>query len=179
MKIIITTLLIIFLPALNIVAQSVNIPEGVNYQTISNEKNEEAKNLIKKELSNPNYVLFDKILYCGPNIWSRYKKYPEISKIEKGNIVFKVPQADGSIIEKQGKAIQSKNDFKIWWKQVIDDFARAKYTIRKLKYEELQYHWQIIFYDIEEPIFTIENEKRQLIIDLNNKLKIIFIEEFK
>jgi hypothetical protein len=42
---------------------------------------------------------------------------------------------------------------------------------------ELKYYWSIIFFDIEEPIFLLENENIKLVIDINSSLKIDFVEK--
>jgi len=171
---------VVLLVALNnSVAQVVDVPAWVKYQVAIKEKKQKIRRLIERELSLPTYVLFEKMLLCGPNILDRYKKYPETSKIEKGDIIFEVPQADGSIAKKHGKAIQSHSDFQVWWKQVINDFKGNTYTIRKLNYEELQFYWNIIFFDIEEPIFIIENKSCKIIMDLDKDLRIRFIEEYR
>ncbi len=93
-----------------------------------------------------------------------------------GNITFKVPQSNGSTIDMTGKLIQTYEDFKILWTQIVSDLKEENFVIRKIKETELKYFWSIIFYDIDEPLFVIDNQKIRLIIDLNDRLKVLFIE---
>lgn len=158
--------------------KDINIPKGVVYKKNFDFINNKAIEVIKKELNSPDYSLFEDMVYCGPNIWNRYKNNSNISKIEKGNITFEIPQSDNSIVKKEGKLIQTKEDFKIFWDEVIKSIKNTDYKIRKLNYNELQYFWYICFYDINEPIFVIENDKMKLIIDFNDKIKILFLEEY-
>lgn len=154
----------------------VAIPDGVVYKKTTNAINEQAKKAILNELKNSTYTFFDKLLYCGPNFWDHYKSNPKIGAIEKGNIDFQVPQPDGKIIIKNGKLIQNKDDYRIIWEQIVKDFNSPNLTIRKLNTDELKYYWSIIFFDIEEPIFVIENTKLKIILDLNEKSNLLFIE---
>ena len=157
-------------------AQQIDIPEGVKYQKASDEINNKALELIKQEISNPTYALFEDVLYCGPQLWDRFVLVPKMSVIVKGNIKFKVPE-NGLLIEKMGKLIQNQKEFVLVWDQVVHDFKGTDYKIRKLTSTELQYFWAIIFYDIEEPLFIVENDKYSLIIDFSQtKLKLLFIE---
>jgi hypothetical protein len=163
-------------------AQTVDVPKGVIYKYASDKINNQSKEIIKKELSNKTtYAFFDKLVYCGPNLWQRYKNVPSVSKIENGNLELKVPQYDstGKVTEERtmiGKLIQDKEDFKILWNQIIKDFEKTTYQIRKLNSKELSYYWAIIFYDIEEPIYVVDNGKYKLLIDVTNDMKLLWID---
>lgn len=153
------------------------IPNGVVYNKASESINKKANTIIKSEISNPTYSMFDKLLYCGPNFWKNYKNTLDISGIEAGNIKFQVPQSDGSVIEMDGKLIQSQSDFETIWNQISKDFKKTNYKIRKLTSNELSYYWSIIFFDINEPIYVIENKNNKIILDFyEGKMKIAFIE---
>lgn len=150
----------------------VQIPEGVAYKKTDEATNLRAKSLLLQELTKPEYTLFDKYIYCGPNLWDKFQKLP----IKKGNILFQVPQADGSVLQKKGKLIQTNEDYKIFWDHLVAELKKENITIRKIGKEELKYFWGIIFYDIVEPIFVVECNKTKIIIDLDGKYKIIMIE---
>ncbi len=156
---------------------SLIIPKGVNYSTAEAKVNQEAIKAIQNELNAPSYLLFDDMLYMGPNLWERYGKLKEISKIDKGNIIFKVPQTDGSLTDMSGKLIQNIDDFKIVWNQIIKDFASSPSKLRKLNTDELNYYWSIIFFDITEPIYIIENDDLKLVLDLRSEMTLLFVEE--
>lgn len=159
-----------------VISQSMDIPESIKYKEADELTNTKAIEKIKTELEEPDYSTFKKILYCGPGLWDRYILMPDIGSIPKGNITFKVPY-NGTFIDKNGKLIQSSNDFRMIWNQLIEDFNNSDFTIRKPSADELRMFWSIIFYDIEEPIFVIENSNYKVIIDLDSKLKFQFIDQ--
>ncbi len=169
-----------FILAVNTYGQEdkVNVPDGVTYKTNFDFINKEAKEALEKELKNPTYSLFEGMLYCGPNLWDRYKSLPGTSKIEKGNIDFRISQANGDIKIRKGKLIQNIDDFKILWTQIVKDLNKTKFNIRKLNSEELKYYWSIISFDIEEPIYIAGNKNTKIIFDIySNNIKLLFIEE--
>ncbi len=110
------------------------------------------------------------------NFWAKYKNDSLIGKITKGNIDFHVPMPNGNTTIKKGKLIQDYNDFRIVWNQICKDFSSPETKIRKPNSSELAQYWSIIFFDIEEPVFIIENEGVNLIIDLDKNYKLMFIE---
>jgi hypothetical protein len=59
--------------------------------------------------------------------------------------------------------------------QVISDLKEDNYQIKILNQAELKYFWNIIFYNIEEPLFIIESPKIKFICDFLGNDK-IFIE---
>lgn len=160
----------------SLVSMTIFSQEPVTYQNVSDEINSKIYDLIKSELFNPKYDTFKSKLYCGPNLWKRYSSIENISKIEKGDIEFLIPNGSEQLKEK-GKLIQKRDDFKIIWNQVIKDFDNTRVNIRKLNLQEIDYYWSIIFFDIEEPIFLIENENHKIIVDFFKDGKIFFIEE--
>lgn len=152
------------------------IPKGIVYKPCSDSINIFAKAILTKELNNPSYTIYDQLLYCGPNFWAKYKNDSLIGKITKGNIDFHVPMPNGNTSIKKGKLIQDYNDFRIVWNQICKDFSSPETKIRKPNSSELAQYWSIIFFDIEEPVFIIENKGINLIIDLDQNSKIYFIE---
>ncbi len=176
MKHIISLLLILNLTSIGFSQKNDSIPKGIVYKKKSDTINEQAKKILINELKSPSFSLFDKLLYCGPNFWEHYKNDPKIKSIEKGNIDFQVPQPNGITIIKKGKLIQSTEDFTTIWNQISKDFFSPNLTIRKLNLTELKYYWSIIFFDIEEPIFVIESNQKQIIIDFSKNYNIQFIE---
>lgn len=152
-----------------------NIPEGINYKFGSSQLLKQAKETLKQELKNPDYVLFEKYVYCGPKLWKIYSKISLLNSIQKGNITFRVFE-NGQYVNKKGKLIQTQSDFKKIWDQIIIDFNTTDLLIRKLQPNELTQFWAIISYDIVEPIYVLEGKEFNLIIDLSEKIKILFVE---
>jgi len=168
-------ILTILFVSINTFAQSDSIPEHVVYKKNLDVVNNKAKEAILQEIEKPSYSLFKDNLYCGPFFWHKYNHLP----IEKGDITFMIPQPQGPDKIAYGKLIQNPKDFKTMWDAIVKDLKDTKYKIRKLNPEELSYYWSIIFFDIEEPLYIIENKKHKLIIDFDpNTLdpKVLFIE---
>ena len=163
-------------------AQKIEVPKGINYKFCSERNNEKAKALLTKQFTDPDYSFFSGMLIIGPRLWVRYKEIPAIRDITAGNTSFHVP-----IIDKKGKKdtqiltgklVQTRDDFKKVWGQVVTDFKGANITFRKLTPTELNYYWSIISFDIEEPLFIAEGGKYKLLINLQPKdLKIMWLDE--
>ena len=157
---------------------------GIIYKPCSEDLNIKAKELFQAEITSPKYLLFDKMLYIGPILWSRLKKDSTINKISGGNLQLLTPFYDdkGKLVEEkiiQGKLIQSKEDYKIIWNYIIKELAQAPVSYRKLSSKELSYYWAIIFFDIEEPIFIVENSKIKLLVDMKSDLNLLWLDETK
>jgi hypothetical protein len=76
------------------------------------------------------------------------------------------------------KLIQRKSDFVMIWNQLINDISTETVNIRKLSTKEIRYYWSVIFYDIEEPVFALENRNHKILIQLtSDKFKIFWIDE--
>ncbi len=176
---------ILFIPLSNkLFAQPVRIPKGVNYKFASDSINNAAKKIITLELADPkNYSLFDKLLYIGPQLWSRYQKIPSLNNIPGGNTQINIPQYDkqGNVVGQKSasaKLIQNTSDFKLLWDQLIQELSTDTVNIRKLTSKEIEYYWAVIFYDIEEPVFTIENKKIKILMQLTSgQFRLFWIDE--
>jgi hypothetical protein len=167
-----------------IAQDSLVIPKGVVYKKAGDELNNEIKELFLKELSatTVTYSLFKGVVFCGPQLWQRYKKNEKIAAIQQGNVTFHVPLFDdaGKVTKTvllEGKLIQQTNDFKLIWDEIIKDFSTSPVKIRKLTPRELSYYWSIISFDIQEPIFVAENNSYKIILDSGGQKKLIFMEQ--
>ena len=170
---------IFWLISVNCLAQdTVAIPKGIVYKKASTIINDKAKNLIIKELTVAGaYELFDSTLIIGPSLWDRYSKIKKIAAIKGGNITLKVTSFDSkshkSLTELvAAKLIQRKSDYAIVVDQVIKEINKNPLNFRKLNEIDLHYYWSMTFFDIEEPIFIVEVNRRKFLIDIdNNKIK--------
>ena len=166
-------------------SEKVDIPNGVVYKYCTDSINKKAEETIRKELSSGcTYSFCEKTLYCGPLLWKRYKNIPGVGDIKAGNMTIKVPQYDKKGKVKgfenlNGKLIQSHEDFITFWKQVMKDFEGSEITVRKLNHQELVYYWAIIFFDVEEPIFAVENSTHIFLFDMDKNGKLEWIEQLK
>lgn len=178
-KLIIFTFLFVGVSNKSFSQDTMNIPNGIVYKKTTEEINKKAEDIIRNELnsSTTTYELFDKIMYIGPILWKRYQNISAINKIQGGNVQFKVPTNNTTIIM-SGKLIQTSNDYKTVWNQVLKDVNGAKLIFRKLNTVELKYYWAIIFYDIEEPVFIVETGKYKFLIQLlKNNFNLLWLDE--
>lgn len=182
MKIRLTLLLGVI--CLKCLGQGLEIPQGIVYKKTTDSVNNLAKNILAKELSNRHSILlFDKRMYVGPHLWNRYKKMAVFKTFSGGNIQLKIPTLDSlgnksqeDIVE--GKLVQSQNDFLLVWQEIVNHFSEASYVIRHLTKRELLYYWSTIFYDIEEPVFIVENNSLRLLVQFTpDRLKLFWIDE--
>ncbi|MCR6722093.1 MAG: hypothetical protein NVV59_17805 [Chitinophagaceae bacterium] len=164
-------------------AQTVLVPEGVVYKPTSDVNNEKAKLILTEAISNnkPD-SLFNGICYIGPILWRRYQKIDSLNVIKGGNIQFNVPiqnESNGitTTHKMSGKLIQTSNDFKKIWTQVFADLT-GSLTFRKLSPSQLRYYWAVIFYDIQEPVFIVDNGTTKLLLQIVPRTyKILWIDE--
>jgi hypothetical protein len=154
----------------------IKIPNGIVYIKSSTDTNQYVLNILKKEINNPEYKLFDNHLYCGPNLWSTYKTLNQFSRIKGGDLYFQIPQNDGTTKNSKGKIIQNNDDFKLFWNQIISDLKEENWIVRPLLENEMLYYWSIISFNISEPIFIIESKESKFIVDLSKNGHLLFIE---
>ena len=114
------------------------------------------------------------ITFIGPTLWSRIKNEKTLSKIKGGDIIIKGVDKKNPT----GKATSNKDDFKLVWDYIRDEIGQNKFSFRKLNYDELNYYWYIISFDIEEPLFIVYTDKHNYLINLDPKeLKITWLDE--
>lgn len=165
-------------------SQDVVIPAGVTYKKADDKLNKKAQELMTAELQGePDYKIFSGSLIIGPSLWARYVKIDELKNIKAGNVTYEVPILDekGNIKNTQkatGKLIQTKDDYVLLWRYLREDFKGTKLKYRKLTPSEISYYWSMISFDIEEPIFAIDNGKYILLVNFTPKdMKIFWIDQ--
>lgn len=169
-------ILIIFFIALNSMSfYAQELPDYIVYNKGFQKDSFRIKNLLKDVLQSKKSrtLIFDKILYIGPYLWAELRSMKS-SKIEKGNITFKIPNQKEDIL-KDGKLIQTKEDFKI----LLEDLRILlgdNYKIGNLNKNDFAYYWSIIFFDISDPIFLLTGNSHRIIFDFDENSKLLFLE---
>lgn len=120
--------------------EQITIPKGVVYNYCSNEKNEEAKQLIINSLKQDhNYEILQNNLMIGHLLWKRFKDVEILKTIENGKVVFRIDN-----LEVEGKMCNDIEDSKKIWdelkKEVTDSFKIRKANVPELKYYGQQFH---------------------------------------
>ena len=165
-------------------AQDIVVPAGVKYKKADDKLNTKAQELVTSELQGEaTYEIFSGSLFIGPRLWSRYVKIQDLKNIKAGNVTYYIPQFDEKGKAKgtekaTGKLIQTKEDYKLLWRYIRADFKGVNLKCRKLTPIEMSYYWSIISFDIEEPIFVVDNGKYKLLVNFTpEEMKIFWIEE--
>lgn len=55
-------------------------------------------------------------------------------------------------------------------------YAGGEVTVRKLNDQELDWYWSCISWDIEEPVFVLENAEHRVLIDFAEDGTIFYVE---
>lgn len=171
--------ILIFILALTanfVVAQNIEkitIPRGVVYNYCENSIIEEAKKIIRENLTNPNdYSLLQANLIVGPTLWKTLKNVENLQVVGK-DVVFHVDD-----LELSGKMCQDINDTKKIWNEFKKDVS-TNFKIRKANQNELTYYWSVIPFDIDEPLLIVETENHNYILNvLPKELKLMWLDEF-
>lgn len=154
--------------------EKIKVPDRVVYKYCKPKILESAKALVVKELSDQSEnLLTDKILFVGPVLWSRFGTIDTLAKIEGGNLVLMVDDK-----KLTGKLTQNINDSRLIWEQIKLEVSGFEYTLRKATYDELEYYWSVISFDIEEPLIILETSEHKYILNMSpDTLKLIWIDE--
>jgi RNAse (barnase) inhibitor barstar len=155
------------------ITEEINVPKGIVYNYCDPKVLEKAKDLVYESITDSTkYLVSDKILIVGPQLWTRFKDIPRLSEIEGGRTVFHVGKED-----KIGKVTQRLEDAKKVWDEFRKDI-KGKFTIRKANEDELKYYWSVISFDIDEPLLIVETKEHNYILNLIKKdLKLMWLDE--
>ncbi len=114
----------------------------------------------------------DKSLIIGPTLWNRFQNIESLKGIP-GNVVFHIDD-----MKVDGKMSQDLDDSKKIWNEVKKEIS-GDYKIRKANEDELKYYWSTISFDIEEPLFVLQTEHHNYILNfLKTNMKLLWIDEF-
>ena len=152
--------------------EQIKTPQGIVYNYCSNKINNEAKKLIINSLSKrDNYSMLQANLMIGPQLWKRFKNIESLKAIKK-RVVFHIDN-----LEVEGKMCQNIEESKKVWDELKNEGIK-NYKIRKANEEELKYYWSTISFDIDEPLFVLETQNHNYILNFTKKdLKLFWIDE--
>jgi hypothetical protein len=154
--------------------EKIKIPQGVVYNYCTDDLNNEAIKNIKSSLEQKdNYSIIQANLTIGNQLWSRFRNIETLKAIKTGkNVIFHIDN-----IEVDGKMYHNTEDSKLVWNELRKEITE-NYVIRKANEVELKYYWSTIAFDIEEPLFILETQKHNYILNLSkNDLKLFWLDE--
>ncbi|MDR4893474.1 MULTISPECIES: hypothetical protein [unclassified Chryseobacterium] len=174
MKIKILLLLLFIVNAVKAqITEKITIPSGVVYLYADDKTNEKAKKMLTESLTNTlNNDLLGKNLIIGPTLWKRFKNIESLKTIPD-SLIFHIDD-----MEIEGKMAKKLDDSKKIWNEFKKEVS-GNYKIRKANEDELKYYWSTISFDIQEPLFILQTENHEYIVNfLKEKLKLFWLDEF-
>ena len=73
---------------------------------------------------------------------------------------------------------QDKAGFKKIWDHIRSEVGGSEFKLRKLTFNEIDYYWTVISFDIEEPLLVVETNNHRYILNLSPKdLKLLWLDE--
>lgn len=153
----------------------INVPKRVVYNYCENAIINKVKEDVKKSVLDyhDDSIIAD-TLFIGPILWHEFKSNSivNVQDLTTVRLIIDDIKIEGQMSEK--KAIS-----KIIWDEFRKMISQNEFTIRKANYNELEYYWTIISWDIDEPLLVLEVNNRNFILDFKkSSYKLFWIDEF-
>jgi hypothetical protein len=177
-----------------LLSQTPDVPEHVVYKKASGEVNRRALDMLSSrpllagERAYASDQVFSDKLICGPGLWPKIKDDPDMKKITKGEVKFKIPTKNGEQ-ELAGKLFQTNDEVAAFWKAFRRAYKSEEATVRRPSREELRIYWAMISFDIEEPLFVVETKSASILVQFvsspsgnaseSKELRIFWIDDYK
>lgn len=154
--------------------EKIEVPSGVVYNYCDSVTYENAKSIIKQNLSDAEeYSLIDQILFVGPVLWARFKDIKSLKNIKGGNTTLLVDDKKLS-----AKLTQDIADGKKVWDEFRREIGEKKFILRKASPKELRYYWSVISFDIDEPLVIVETDKERYILNIiPGTMKLVWLDQ--
>ena len=104
-------------------------------------------------------------IICGPGLWRMIKDVPIIAELNPVGATSVVDADGGGFQEFEGALFQTEKQRTVLIDIVRHILKNSEFQIRKLNEHELRVYWSLIPYDIEEPIYILDNGERRLLVD--------------
>ncbi len=104
-------------------------------------------------------------IICGPALWQMIKLAPNIAVLDLTPATAVVPLDNGQFQEFNGALFQSNEEKLELIETIRSILSKAQFEVRYLNEREKQIYWGLIPYDIEEPIFILDNGERNILVD--------------
>lgn len=104
-------------------------------------------------------------IICGPGLWRMIKDVPNISELDPVGATSVVDDGGGGFQKFEGALFQTEEQRTELIDIVRHILTDSEFQIRKPNEHELRVYWSLIPYDIEEPIYILDNGARRLLVD--------------
>jgi len=181
---------LVLLPVCSFAFQENKIPNGVRYKPAADVVNEKAKTKIEKLLSSEiSDGEIDNFFYtgviCAPGVWQEIKDIAGEKQLSGTKMSNDRPvrnakgETFASIIE-EGRYFRTKEQLRLFWRIFLQKcVAGNNFTVRKATTAEIQYFWERIPFDIEEPLFVIDLKQKRYILEFtpnNGDARVLWID---
>ncbi|MGA2435028.1 MAG: tetratricopeptide repeat protein, partial [Bryobacteraceae bacterium] len=142
--------------------EAAQIPAGVNYKAAPDAVNASAKKALALALSPGSEVskdFFDTSVICGPTLWRALKPSADKVLLESKLVV-----GVANSVQTELRGLITDEQRQSFWLALLKKYPALKTAnIRKANAEEIRYYWATIFFDIEEPFFTIDTGSERFV----------------
>ena len=144
------------------------IPDGVHYKPASDALNASALALLKQSLipgNEPPKSFFDSAVTCGPSLWIVLQPSSDKVLLDSKLSIIVV-----NSVQTEGRGLITDEQRQSFWKLLLTKYPGLQgATIRRANAEEIKYYWATVFFDIEEPFFTIDTGTAKVIVNFREE----------
>lgn len=145
--------------------ETIRIPARVNYKYLSGKKYQKAYDFTLSELvKTPTYEIVNSKFFIGPYMWDQIDSIPVIKEMYAKDVTVRLDRK-----KLPAKYVENFKDAQLLWDWIREQFNGIPMRLRKATYEELDYYWTVIYFDIDEPLFIAETPTYKFILDLDRK----------
>jgi hypothetical protein len=138
------------------------------YKSAPLETNELAMQTVERLFRSTDTVQLEDLagrIVCGPGLWRMIEEMPTISELDPVGATSVVDDGGGGFQEFEGALFQTEEQ-----RTELIDIVRhilkdSEFQIRTPNEHELRVYWSLIPYDIEEPIYILDNGARRILVD--------------
>ncbi len=138
------------------------------YKPASEDLNDSAKAAIDRLFrsdSEPELGDLASYVTCGPALWRTIKVAPKIEALDLASATSMVDVGGGNYQPFEGALFHSDAERSELVKTVRVILDGLDFTVRLPNEMEKRVYWALIPYDIEEPIFVLDNGERRFLVD--------------
>jgi hypothetical protein len=154
------------------------IPAGVHYKAVSDAVNSSAKESLTQALQSAHELpagLLDSAVTCGPSLWKALQPSADKSLLNS-----KVVVAVVNSVQVEARGLTTNEQQKSFWRLLLAKYpALATASVRKANEQEIRYYWATIPFDIEEPLFAVDDRAETFIVNFrvaDGKVKLFWID---
>ncbi|MFZ1086839.1 MAG: tetratricopeptide repeat protein [Terracidiphilus sp.] len=155
------------------------VPAGVHYKTASDAINSSAKDRLTLALTKNAEVpadFFDSAVTCGPGLWKVLQPFADKDLLNSTKITVVV-----NSVQVEARGLITEDQQRSFWKLLLTHYpSLSTATIRKARAEEIRYYWATIPFDIEEPLFILDDSKVAILVNFTatkGKPKLVWVDQ--